>query len=171
VLSSWRVGVVAASIMVHGCCMWGDRGAVIAVCGCCGCHHHGTWVLRLPLLWHMGVAAAIVAACGCCGCHCCGIWVLWLPLLQCMGVAASGIMVCGCCGCHHRASQGVVGAVVTPCGSCPHHTSSLSLLSIEGPGGPSRERQPYTSARRQYLDAKVDVSQEKKRKRREKSYQ
>ena len=84
-----------------------------------------------------------------------------------MGVVAASVVAaiiaaCGCCGCHRHAVQGVAGAVVAPCGSCPHHTLSPSSPSIEGPGGPLRERWPCTLARRQYLAAKEDVSKEKK---------
>jgi len=79
-----------------------------------------------------------------------------------MSVAAAIITPHGCCSCHHCIMQGVVGAVIAPCGSCPHHMSSLSLPSIAGPGGPLRERWPCTSARRQYLAAKEKVSKEKK---------
>jgi hypothetical protein len=155
------------------CCrhtMHGVGGTVIVARGCCGCWHCGVWVLHVVCRGHchrgawvlrrVGVVAAIVVAHGCCGFWHRGAWVLRLLSSH----------RAGCCACHRHTMQGVVGAVITPCGSCPHHASLLSSPSIEGPGGPSRERQPYTSARRQYLDAKVDVSQEKKRKRREKSY-
>jgi hypothetical protein len=87
-----------------------------------------------------------------------------------VGVAASGVVACGCCSCRCHAARGVMGAIVTPYGSCSHHASSLSSPLIEGSGGPSRERRPCISARRQYLAAKENVSKEIKRKRREKSY-
>jgi hypothetical protein len=156
----WRVGVAAAGVAVCECCMQGVGGAIVTACRCCGCHCRGTWMLHLLLL----------PARGCCTCCHHSMWVLHLPSSQCVGVAPAIVAARGCCTCHRCAVWGVMGAVVTPHGSYPHHALSLLLLSIEGPGGPLRERRLCTSARRQYLDAKVDVSQEKKRKRREKSY-
>ena len=122
----------------------------------------GVWLL---LSCHIGVAAAIVML------H----KVLGVLLLCYVGVAAASVMLrgClavvvmlhGCCGCCRHATQGVTGAVITPRGSCPHYALLLSLPLIVGPGGPLRERQPYMSARRQYLIAKEEVSKEKKQKR------
>ena len=92
-------------------------------------------------LQRMGVAAAGVAAHGCCA----------------RGGGGAVVVVRRCCGCHHRSARGVAGAVIALRGSCPHHMLLLSSLSIEGPGGPLRERRPCTSARRQYLAANVTI--------------
>jgi hypothetical protein len=57
----------------------------------------------------------------------------------CMGVVAAIVMlhrVLGvlslcreCCGCCHHTMWGVMGAVITPHGSCPHHT--LLVVAID----------------------------------------
>ena len=90
----------------------------------------------------------------------------------CMGVAAAIVMLHRVLGVLSLCHVSVVAAVVIPCGVLWVLLSLHMVLvltthrqlspSIVGPGGPLRERQPYTLARRQYLAAKEEVSKEKK---------